>query len=60
MLFILAALEMPSSISAGGITIDYSARVTNLRQERGLRVAKLTKKRRAGDQSGDRDYNRGS
>jgi hypothetical protein len=57
---IVDALEMPSSISAGGITIDYSARVADLRKERGLRVQKLSKRRRPGQESGDRDYDRGN
>lgn len=55
---IVDTLEMPSSINAGGVTIDYSARLSNMRSERGVRVGRLSKKRRPRQNDGDRDYDR--
>lgn len=51
-------LEMPSSINAGGVTLNYSARLNDMRAQRGVRVGRLTKNRRFSRNDGDRDYNR--
>ena len=52
-------LEMPSTVNAGGITLNYSQRLHDMKTERGVRVGRLTKNRRGGGTGDDnRDYNR--
>jgi uncharacterized protein YrzB (UPF0473 family) len=51
-------LEMPSAINAGGVSMNYSQRLTDMRSQRGVRVGRLTKNRRYTRQDSDRDYER--
>lgn len=51
-------LEMPSSISAGGVTLDYSSRLTDMSRQRGVRVGRLTKQRYPVSGDSERDYDR--
>lgn len=57
-----AMLEMPSSISAGGITISYTERLANMQKSRapkGIKVGRTTKDRtRINRDTSERDYDR--
>lgn len=51
-------LDMPSSVNAGGITLNYSQRLHDMKTQRGVRVGRIHKNRRASRNDGDRDYGR--
>lgn len=56
---VIESLNMPSSINAAGITIDYAERLRNLTSQRGVRVGRISKRRGTSNvDDAERDYNR--